>query len=66
LLSIHFLFLGVILGKKEIYLRGKAYLTSIDWSFLKAVMHDDSAVAPSSPRSLSLQDETGGGGGGYP
>ena len=42
------------------------HLTSIDWSFVSAVRPDDSAVAPSALSPFLLQDETGGGGGGYP
>ena len=35
------------------------HLISIDWRFVRAVSPDDSAVAPSAPRSLPLQEETG-------
>jgi hypothetical protein len=42
------------------------HLTLIDWSFVRAVRTDDSAVAPLTPSPLSLQDKTGGGAGGYP
>ncbi len=34
----------------------------IDWRFVRAVSPDDSAAAPSAPRLLPLQKETGGGG----
>ncbi len=37
----------------------RPHLTSIDWRFVRAVRPDDSAVAPSAPSSLRLQDETG-------
>ena len=50
----------------SILLLPRHHLTSIDWSFVRADRPDDSAVAPLAPSSLSLQDETGGGGGGYP
>jgi hypothetical protein len=38
---------------------------SIDWRFVRADSPDDSAVAPSAPTLLCLQEETGGGGGVY-
>ncbi len=38
---------------------------SIDWRFVKVFSPDDSAVAPSAPRALSLQEVTMGSGGEY-
>ena len=36
--------------------RGGPDLTSIDWRFVRAVRHEDSAVAPAASSPLSLQD----------
>jgi hypothetical protein len=44
----------------------RPHLTSIDWRFVRAVRPDDSAVAPSAPSPLRLQDKTRSGDGGYP
>jgi hypothetical protein len=43
----------------SIFLLPRPHLTSIDWSFIRAVRHDDSAVAPSVLSPFQLRDETG-------